>query len=756
MSWLSRLAFLAAACVDFGCSGSPERPNVLLVTLDTTRADRIGCYGARPSPTPSLDRLAQEGVVFEAARTPVPITLPSHSTMMTGLLPPRHGVRNNGSYVLPPGVETLAERFRAGGYRTGGFVSAYVLQRQFGIARGFEAYDDSLYNERSGVETAQRAVSWLGRDDRRPFFCWVHLFDAHTPWAPPPAYNRPELASGYEREIAAADGALAEVIAALERARLLDRTLVVVLADHGEGLGDHGEAEHGIFLYGETTHIPWVLRLPRAEKKGTRIRELVSTIDLAPSLLEWCELPPLPDIDGISWVPLIRGGTRATRHGLYSETLYPKENFGWSPLLAFETDRWKWIRAPERELYALPVDREELDNRAAALPDTAARLDRRLERLSQNLTPKVALARSNVSPEVEERLRSLGYLSGGALTGVADPEAPDPKRMIASHGDFEEAKRAMDDGRFHDALAPFRRVLAREERNRVALLGFGIAATKTSHHAEAETALRRVIELSPGNTTAMVALADAMFGQERFRDALELYRLGAHDRTQARHVRTRSASCLWKLGREAEARALLQSAPPTDAPFARELERRLDVYKQTLGAPATLEAVRAAAGAGFSAEAERALTRPRIPAEEEAARLDLLATLFEETGQPERALVTLEQLITRFGATPERGVWRASFLLGLSRTSEALAAYDALDRAKLTTAALAIVDYNRACALAREGRVTDALLAIRHAVRNGYRRADRLLNDPDLVPLRSVEGFQALVDSVRTLERAAS
>lgn len=751
------LCLLCCALLAVSCSRTDRRPNVLLVTLDTTRADHLGAYGDAKAMTPHFDGLAREGVLLEQAITPVPVTLPSHTTMMTGLYPPRHGVKNNGSYFVAPSLETLAEHFQAAGYRTGAFVSAFVLDRQFGLAQGFEAYDDSLFNERPGASTAARALSWLRRKDPRPFFCWVHLYDAHTPWTPPARFADASLPSAYDQEIAAADDALGALLDDLRARKLLDRSVIAVLADHGEGLSDHGEAEHGVFLYNEVVHIPWVFRLPRAEHAGRRVADLVATVDLAPTLVELTGLPPLTVTDGLSLTPSFAGQPLPDRHGVYLETIYPQENFGWAPLTAFLSPEWKWIRAPRPELYDMEADRAERDNRATDLPDTSALLDRRLERLMQAQKPLGIEKPSGVSPEVEERLRSLGYLSGGELTQDAGAARPDPKDMIPFHGDFETAKNAMDANRFADAIEPFQRVLAREDGNLVALLGYGLATGKVADFAESERALRRAAQLSPGNLTAIGGLADAAFGQRKYADALELYRLASPDRSQARHVLARSVACLLGLGRDADADAMLAAAPASgtvDPRFVADFQNRVANYRRAKAASdqgdqAVLNLVRGAAGVGLSPEAERLLERELKDPAAESTRLELAATFFAETGRPGRALTLLEKRLAQSAATPALLLQQGLLELEVGNAGAALAAWHSLDGSSgLAPAQRATLEYGRARAEARSSRRDLAMAALRRAAHAGFDRVGQMVNEPDLLPLRGRADFQALVDSL--------
>lgn len=745
--------------------GRRQPPNVLLVTLDTIRADHVGCYGAIPSPTPNLDRLAQEGVLFEQAMTAIPLTLPSHATLLTGQIPSRHGVRVNGAYVLPPSAETLAEAFGRAGYQTAAFVSAFVLHRQFGLAQGFDAYDDSLVDERSGPLTAARTLRWLERrDPKRPFFLWVHFFDPHTPWTPARAYRSLPLPSPYDQEIAAADGSLGEILDWLRGQRLLDRTLVAVVGDHGEGLGDHGEAEHGLFLYQECVHVPWVMRLPDAKPAGTRLKTLIGTVDLAPTLCELAGLPPLAAVSGVSLGGVLRGGTEPERRGILLETDYPRESFGWAPLRGLRTPEWSWIRAPQPELYRLADDPQERTNLAAGEAKTSGSLDRWMGeqfRAEEGAATHPAQAGA-VPAEVAERLASLGYISSSAATtpGTSADSLPDPKSMLAILDDFEAAKLAMDQRRFRDAIPPFRRVVARDAHNLTAALGLGIALDRIHAYQEAETALRHALELSPRNTTAISALADARFGQQRYADALDLYRLAAADALERRKAQSRIVSCLLALGRGDEADAALADARRGADPPSRErlenLAQRVAAYRQASAAAGAgandslrLAQARTAAALDLVADVDRLLARPAGSEKWEAQRLELLALSQGETGRIAAALETLRRLQRLRGATYPSRLYEADLLLELDRPNDALAVLaglraDAAAPAEVRPAA----EYRRAVALVRQDRSHDALAALREANRLGFRDAEAMLSDPALFPLRTNAEFRDLVEEM--------
>jgi len=758
---LRRLASLAALlpaiglAIVAGSCGRSSKPDVILITIDTLRWDRVGCYGYTEASTPHLDRLAAEGIRFERAVTPVPLTLPSHTSILTGLLPLQHGVHNNGSYQVPGSAYTLAEHFQAAGYRTGAFVSAFVLNAQFGLRPGFEAYDDSLFNERAGTETVRRALRWYHAKDRRPAFLWVHLWEPHTPWNPPLPYATMALPSGYDREVAAVDGAIGELLEDLRRAGRYDRSVILVTGDHGEGLGDHGEAEHGVFLYQETTRVPFLLKKPRQQEAGRVVSQLVATIDVAPTLCELAGVEPLKGIDGQSLVALAAGGAPPQRSGVYLETVYPRENFGWSSLAAFENDRWKWISAPEPELYQLVEDPGELDNRSTAMPDTAAAMDRRLERTKASARPLAAEAHRGPSAEVTERLRSLGYLSAGSLAPAQDEDLPDPKHVIATLADFDDAKRGIDDGRYHEAIAPFQRVIAGHGRNLVALLGLGMAYNRTARFPEAESTYRAALQLSSSNSTAIAGLADALFGQEKWKEAAELYELAIPSGDQVRHLHSRLAVSYVMLGRAEDARALLDRARRTiqaDPRFLDDLTVQLRDYQQATpaaGDSLRLARARAAAGLGLFRETERLLQTPAERPAGEIQRLSLLEQLYTQACLPDRALGAVDRLAEATGEGIDLRLRRAQLLLSAGRPAEALAVYRSIPADQLAAGGRQpTVLYNQACALARLRRNDEAVQTLEEAIRTGYDNLAHLLNDEDLSGLRDDPGYLRLVSSL--------
>jgi arylsulfatase A-like enzyme/Flp pilus assembly protein TadD len=431
------LAVLGAAAG--GCSGRKggpaPRPSVLLVTIDTLRADHVGCYGYRAAATPTLDALAARGVRFATAVAHVPLTGPSHTSILTSRTPLGHGVRDNGSYVLPSAVRSVAEDFRQAGYRTAAFVSGYPLKRRFGLDRGFDTYDDQLprgkdarrtaYVERTADRTTDAALRWL--DTPRPtapapFFLWVHYFDPHAPYEAPAEFTT-RAASPYDGEISFVDAQLARLLRRVAEVDGGAPALVLVTADHGESLGEHGEDTHGIFVYDSTLRVPFILAGPGVPVG--RVAETVARgIDVAPTLLDYAGIAA-KGMEGRSLRAAARG-EKVTDLPAYAESLHPQLQYGWAPLHAWRTARFKLIEAPRPELYDLQSDGGEARDRSH---DDVARLEamrRDLQRVMATTTPEAA---REVDPEAAERLAALGYVGTGG-SSVPPPTGRDPKDGI--------------------------------------------------------------------------------------------------------------------------------------------------------------------------------------------------------------------------------------------------------------------------------------------------------------------------------------
>lgn len=448
-------------------------PNVLLVTIDTLRADHLGAYGYDRIETPRIDGLAKRGALFRQAFSVVPLTLPSHASIMTGQWPPTHGARNNGQR-LPAGPATLAEILKGRGYRTGAFVGAFPLDSRFGLDRGFEAYDDRYgsrnaqrdltFVERRADDVNEAALPWITARRGERFFAWVHYFDPHAPYEPPPPYGAGYRGREYDGEIAYVDAALGRLIAGLEKSGLLDNTLIVLTADHGESLGEHGEATHGIFIYDSALHVPLVIVHPRIVPAGRTIGAPVALSDIAPTVLELLRIPVPAAMQGLSLVPLLRGGIAApdkrfTGRAIYQESLSGWLDRRWAPLRAVRTAEWKYIDAPQAELYDLASDPKETKNVLADRPEEARRLSADLGRLQATM-PAGKASETPMSEETRRKLRSLGYVGGGSGPEPAKP--PDPKAMMGLDALFNDAVLASEAGRLDEAEAQFQAALDKD------------------------------------------------------------------------------------------------------------------------------------------------------------------------------------------------------------------------------------------------------------------------------------------------------
>lgn len=566
-AWL--LPLLAAALACRGKAPAAARgPNILVVTIDTIRADRVGAYGSSVGATPAIDAFAKEGVVFEQAIAPAPLTLPSHTTLFSGFLPFRTGVRVNGTDRVTAKVPLLAEAFADRGYRTAAFVSTLVLKSSSGIGRGFALYDDafeanngkdarSFVSERRGDETVGRALAWLAKkapDQAAPFFLWVHLYDPHAPYAPPAPYAEQFRGREYDGEVAFADACFGRLLASVDAAD----TLVVLAGDHGESLGEHGEQGHGVFLYDATIRVPLILRLPGKAFAGTRVAAQVRLADVAPTLRRMAALAPV-EADGEDLGPLLSNPASADRPA-FSESDYPAFVLGWSPMRALRLSGRKLIDAPRRELYDLRADAGEAHNLYAGEEEAARGLARELKRI----TERKALTEGSSSaadPEAARRLASLGYISVGAAAvdyDRIDASRVDPKDHVQAwakieagllarnSGDFEKtvallewlldsyptlnpvilrdyAEACRQTGRLDRAIELYEKILKTAGPGAGDFLGVGVAWHLKGDDAKAAENLERAVALDPANKSAWVDLGSAQLSLRNFDAARDAF-----------------------------------------------------------------------------------------------------------------------------------------------------------------------------------------------------------------------------------------
>ena len=449
--------FMSCRGRDAGPSNpGPRNANVLLITLDTTRADHLSCYRSGFAKTPNLDALAARGVRFEHAIAQVPLTVPSHACIMTGSYPEVNGVRGMAGFVLSDTHPTIASVARAGGYATAAFVGSSVLSRRFGFSTGFETYDD--YMGKSVVEASQpgvllerrasvvtdRAIDWLKANGNKKFFLWCHYYDPHAPYEPPEPYSHLYAKDHYSGEIAYTDSQLGRLFDYLKAQDLQDRTLIVVIADHGESLGEHGEDTHGVFLYDSTVHVPLMIAGPGIPA-GKAIAQQVRSIDIMPTILAFLNLSPGKEAQGVDLLPLIRKGQPLPTDSAYLETLYPRTYMGWSELRAVRTNQWKFILAPRPELYNLKNDPQEATNVEPREPVVASRMDARLWSIIGQDKRNEKVVSSPVTEQTREDLASLGYVSGGMPRTIQlGSKAPDPKDKVGVLKILGEVERLMD------------------------------------------------------------------------------------------------------------------------------------------------------------------------------------------------------------------------------------------------------------------------------------------------------------------------
>lgn len=587
-----------------------SRPNIILITLDTTRADHLGAYGYDQGLTTAFDDLADRGVLFERAYAPCPITLPSHATMLTGLYPPEHDLRVNGEGRLSPEIPFLPEILKQHGYGTGAFIAAApVLGAQFGLNRGFDTYDDEPARlahrtrpyggeRRDGEEVVNLALDWLGQQSDQPFFCWIHLYDAHGPYDPfTDIYQQRFEQNPYDAGVAWEVRQFDRVNAFLKDRRLDSNTLIIVAGDHGEGLDDHGEHEHGMLVYNSTLHVPLVFAgLPECQPK-TRVANTVSLVDLMPTVLDLLKIPSPDHISGRSLLPALKGQAIESRD-CYAETEMPYFLNHWSPLKTLISDRWKYIETTRPELYNLELDPDELTNVESTAEDDRVAMEILLADMQESFQ-RTRAEKAELSERDKVSLQSLGYVSGGTSSqddgkSNSDQTLIDVKDMVPFIAKFEEAKHiasgdkldqaiallqevaaATDDfplsdarlgdlladtGRLDEALAVYRSVLKRRPDFVSVHLKSGRILAGQGQFEQAEMHFREAVKANPHDAVVHLQLANILTRMQKIDDALLEYHKALSISPKLVAASVSLANLLAKLGRPAEAVPYLENA----------------------------------------------------------------------------------------------------------------------------------------------------------------------------------------------------
>jgi len=514
-----------------------EKPNVLLVTMDTTRADHLSLYGYNGVQTPHLNELGERGVVFEQCATASPLTLPAHCSILTGYYPPYHGVRVNGNNALSDDQTTAAEIFAASGYKTAAFIAAFVLDGRWGLKQGFDYYDDQFdlkkYRQldlgtvqRPGNEVVDSALKWLEENRDQPFFAWVHLYDPHLPYEPPEPYLSqykyyPPV-SLYDGEIAFMDEQIGRLYSWLKSKGLDQKTIIILVGDHGEGLGDHGELAHGYFIYDYAVHVPLIVVSPHYKLQGVRVPSQVSVVDLLPTMAEMAGLKA-PAAQGRSLLGLMFG-KKEEEIPAYSESLSPNLHYGWSPLLGLRTPDFKFIDAPRPELYDLKNDPKELSDVQNRYPEVGLRLKRELDTLVEKISlgaPEPQAA--NLDSETVERLAALGYI-GSSVKMKTRParELADPKDKLEVYELIQQAGDLINHEQYSQAAGNLERALGLEPGIPQARLLLSTCYVELGQREEAKKILDEILKEDPNSVQALIGLANILLQEGRADDVVAL------------------------------------------------------------------------------------------------------------------------------------------------------------------------------------------------------------------------------------------
>jgi arylsulfatase A-like enzyme/Flp pilus assembly protein TadD len=523
-SWRFLFLFLSALTAFRAVAQTPEKPlpNVILITIDTLRADHIGCYGDKQIKTPNMDALAADGVRFERAFAAVPVTLPSHTTILTGTYPMLSGMHDFAANKLSPQQPTLATVLKQAGYTTGAVIGAAVLDSRFGLNQGFDFYYDHFdfsrldeanldEMERPGNVVADLTLEWLSKNWQKKFFLWMHLYDPHYPYRPPEPYSREYADRPYDGEIAFADEQLGRLLHFLKEKKLYENSVIVLSGDHGESLGEHGEKTHGFFIYNATMRVPLIMHLP-GNVVGRTVNDPVSLVDLMPTILAAAGVEKPQQVQGTNLLPVLQAKAESRDRDLYGETFLPRIHFNWSELRGTENTKYHFIDAPKPELYDLTKDPGETHNLFSEKKAVAGEMRARLAGLIRDYSAGQELAqKTGLDPVLMERLKSLGYagFSGGGDVTITNRDLPDPKDRIESYELISAAIADSQHGRFQDSIEKLKLVIKTDPNSVPAHYLQGLNYSRSKMYLEAVNELQKTVALSPDYALAVFNLGMA-------------------------------------------------------------------------------------------------------------------------------------------------------------------------------------------------------------------------------------------------------
>jgi arylsulfatase A-like enzyme/Tfp pilus assembly protein PilF len=559
-------------CLTSSCLTSLAAPhNVVLITLDTTRADRMGFLGSKRGLTPSLDALARQSVVFTRAYSQVPLTTSSHATILSGTYPQFHKVAGP-EVPLAKELPYLPAIMREHGYTTTAFVSSVILDPRgggHGFDRGFSTYDAGFRSkrpgedryktlERRGDEVVAHATAWLNTHRGSPFFIWIHLFDPHAPYEPPEPFKSRYASELYDGEIAYTDSVVGKFLDELRARGLYDDAIIVAMADHGEALGEHGERGHGIFLYDPTIHVPLLFKLPRGRSGGERVEARAGLVDVMPTILGVLGFPVPRAVQGKS---LLKPAEKTSDRAIYSETDYPHQ-FGWSSMRSLRTGKYLFVSAPRKELYEEKTDTASEHNLASKFGAVTSTLAAALDKFRQQTSSSAAKSAASFDPEQAQRLRALGYLSSGdhPSTATQTVSGTDPKDKIEVANQMTEANLAMEDGRLQDAIAKLRDVIAKDTTFSPAYTALGEIFSSMGDLNRGIPVLRKAVELRPESVSAHYSLGMALFQAGDLKDAAPQFEAAVARNPKSAEMHYSLASIYVRTDRMDDARKELQKS----------------------------------------------------------------------------------------------------------------------------------------------------------------------------------------------------